>query len=386
MRPSPVISAIGSATLAFGLALSMAPGALAALGPVPRNPLADDHATGMMDALKRDLDLTQAEAESLLQVQEAALDTDAEATEAAGDAYAGSLFDTDTDKLTVLVTDTAAVDAVEATGAEATVVSYGTEGLAEVVEDLNEASAQEGVLGWYPDVADDTVVIEVLEGSGADVDAMVAEAGVEASAIQVVETGQAPQVYADIIGGTPFYTDLGRCAIGFAATNSAGQPGFVTAAHCGHVGTQVTVPPDGVGVFQYSTFSGGDIAFVRGISNFTLTNLVSRYNSGGAQAVTGASQAPIGSAVCRSGSTTGWHCGTIQARNQTVSYPQGTVYGLTRTNVCAEPGDSGGPFVSGSQAQGVTSGGSGNCSFGGTTFYAEIMPMVNIWGVSVYTG
>ncbi|RKS10275.1 streptogrisin C [Nocardiopsis sp. Huas11] len=384
MRPSPVISAIGSATLAFGLALSMAPGALAAPGPVPQNPVADDHATGMMDALKRDLDLTQAEAESLLEVQEAALDTDAEATEAAGDAYAGSLFDTD--ELTVLVTDTAAVEAVEATGADATVVSYGTEGLAEVVEDLNEASAQEGVLGWYPDVAGDTVVIEVLEGSGADVDAMVAEAGVEASAIQVVETDQAPRVYADIIGGMPFYTDGGRCAIGFAATNSAGQPGFVTAAHCGGVGTQVTVPPDGVGVFQYSNFSGGDIAFVRGISNFTLHNLVSRYNSGGAQAVTGTSQAPIGSAVCRSGSTTGWHCGTIQARNQTVSYPQGTVHGLTRTNVCAEPGDSGGPFVSGSQAQGVTSGGSGNCSSGGMTYYAELIPMVNSWGVSIYTG
>ncbi|WP_017606238.1 S1 family peptidase [Nocardiopsis alkaliphila] len=386
MRPSPVVSAIGSATLAFGLALSMAPGALAAPGPIPRDPVADDHTTDMMDALKRDLDLTQAEAESLLEVQEAALDTDAEATEAAGDAYAGSLFDTDTEELTVLVTDTAAVDAVEATGAEATVVSYGTEGLAEVVEDLNEASAQEGVLGWYPDVAGDTVVIEVLEGSGADVDAMVAEAGVEASVIQVVETEQAPQVYADIIGGTPFYTDSGRCSIGFAATNGAGQPGFVTAGHCGGVGTQVTVPPDGVGVFQYSSFHSGDIAFVRGISNFTLRNLVSRYGSGGPQAVTGANQAPIGSVVCRSGSTTGWHCGTIQARNQTVRYPQGTVHGLTRTNVCAEPGDSGGPFVSGTQAQGVTSGGSGNCRTGGATYYAELTPMVNSWGVSIYTG
>ncbi|WP_285734311.1 S1 family peptidase [Nocardiopsis sp. ATB16-24] len=386
MRPSPVISAVGTGALAFGLALSMAPGALAAPGPVPQNPVADDTvaAAGMMDALKRDLDLTPFEAESLLEAQETAFEVDAEATEAAGAAYAGSLFDTDTHELTVLVTDTAAVEAVEATGAEATVVSYGTEGLAEVVEDLNEASVQEGVLGWYPDVESDTVVIEVLEGSGADIDGLIAEAGVEASAVQVVETDQAPQVYADIIGGVAYYIGGGRCSVGFSATNSAGQPGFVTAGHCGSVGSAVTIG-NGRGTFERSVFPGNDAAFVRGTSNFTLRNLVSRYSSGGTQAVTGTTQAPIGSAVCRSGSTTGWHCGTIQARNQTVRYPQGTVNGLTRTNVCAEPGDSGGSFISGSQAQGVTSGGSGNCRTGGTTYYQEVMPMVNSWGVRIRT-
>ncbi|WP_026127391.1 S1 family peptidase, partial [Nocardiopsis lucentensis] len=99
----------------------------------------------------------------------------------------------------------------------------------------------------------------------------------------------------------------------------------------------------------------------------------------------GSNAAPIGSSICRSGSTTGWHCGTIQARNQTVRYPQGTVYYLTRTNVCAEPGDSGGSFISGTQAQGMTSGGSGNCSSGGTTFYQEVDPVESAWGVRLRT-
>ncbi|MFJ9554481.1 S1 family peptidase [Nocardiopsis sp. NPDC101807] len=383
MRPSPVISAIGTGALAFGLALSLAPGALAATAPLPQGPSADDNAASMFEALERDLDLTQSEAESLLEAQEAALEIDAEATEAAGSAYGGSTFDIDTHTLTVLVTDAAAVEAVEATGAEASVVSYGTEGLAEVVDDLNAADVPEGVVGWYPDVTSDTVVVEVLEGSGADIDALLAEAGVDASAVQVQETGETPETYADIIGGLA-YTMGGRCSVGFAATNSAGQPGFVTAGHCGRVGTAVTIG-NGSGTFQNSVFPGNDAAFVRGITNFTLTNLVSRYNTGGYQSVTGTSQAAVGSAICRSGSTTGWRCGTIQARNQTVSYPQGTVYSLTRTNVCAEPGDSGGSFISGSQAQGVTSGGSGNCSVGGTTFYQEVLPMVNSWGVSIRT-
>jgi streptogrisin C len=73
--------------------------------------------------------------------------------------------------------------------------------------------------------------------------------------------------------------------------------------------------------------------------------------------VTGSQNVAVGSTVCRSGSTTGWRCGRILTRNATVTYPQGTVSGLIRTNVCSEPGDSGGSLVAGSQAQGVASGG-----------------------------
>ena len=95
----------------------------------------------------------------------------------------------------------------------------------------------------------------------------------------------------------------------------------------------------------------------------------------------GNTEAPVGAAICRSGSTTGTRCGVIQAKNQTVNYPEGAVTGLTRTNVCAEGGDSGGPWLSGDQAQGVTSGGSGNCTTGGTTFFQplnEILAVNNL--------
>ncbi|MGW9349461.1 S1 family peptidase [Nocardiopsis flavescens] len=379
MRPSPVISAVGTGALAFGLVLAMSPGAYAANAPLA--PVADDNPATMVEALARDLDLTEAAALDLLEAQEASLDVDAEATEAAGSAYGGSLFDIETQELTVLVTDADAVAAVEAAGAQAEVVEHGTEGLAEVVEALDSADAPEGVTGWYPDITADTVVVEALAGT--DVASLLDDAGVDASTVEVVTVDETPQLYADIIGGLA-YTMGGRCSVGFAATNSAGQPGFVTAGHCGTVGTAVTIG-NGRGTFERSVFPGNDAAFVRGTSNFTLTNLVSRYNSGGYQSVTGTSQAATGSAICRSGSTTGWHCGTLQARNQTVRYPQGTVNALTRTNVCAEPGDSGGSFISGSQAQGVTSGGSGNCSFGGTTYYQEVLPMVNSWGVRIRT-
>ncbi|MEK8105666.1 hypothetical protein NKG94_11915 [Micromonospora sp. M12] len=42
--------------------------------------------------------------------------------------------------------------------------------------------------------------------------------------------------------------------------------------------------------------------------------------------------------MCRSGSTTGVRCGTVTGLNQTVNYSTGVIYGLIRTNICAEPG------------------------------------------------
>ncbi|MBE2997642.1 S1 family peptidase [Nocardiopsis sp. HNM0947] len=383
MRPSPVISAIGTGALALGMSVAAAPTAGAA--PAPLTPAPQAEATTMAEALERDLGLNTAEASDLLDAQDAAFETDAEATEAAGEHYGGSLFDTDTHTLTVLVTDAAAVADVEAAGAEASVVEHGLDGLDELVSALNGAGAQEGVVGWYPEVESDTVVIETLEGADADVGALLSSAGVDAADVRVETTSEAPEAYADIVGGIAYTIGSGtRCSIGFAAEDSSGNPGFVTAGHCGTTGSSVSVG-NGSGTFDQSIFPGNDAAFVRGTSNFTLTNLVSRYNTGGSQTVGGSTQAPIGSQVCRSGSTTGWHCGTIEARGQSVSYPEGTVTDMTRTTVCAEPGDSGGSYISGDQAQGVTSGGSGNCSSGGTTYYQEVNPMLNSWNLTLST-
>ncbi|MFD6098971.1 S1 family peptidase [Nocardiopsis flavescens] len=380
MRPFPAISLIGTGVLAFGLVL--APGASAA--PVPASPAPQGDDTTMIDALVRDLGLTPLGAETLIEAQEEALKTDAAAAEAAGAAYGGSLFDTETRELTVLVTDAGAASAVEATGARAEVVEHGVDGLADIVEALDAEGVPQDVNGWYPDVAGDTVVIEVLEG--ADTAGLLESAGVDPASVEVVVTDEAPELYADIVGGDAYYMGGGRCSIGFPATDSAGNPGFVTAGHCGTVGTSAeSSDGSGSGVFDESVFPGSDSAFVRATSGWSLTNLVSRYD-GTTQTVSGSDEAPVGSAVCRSGSTTGWHCGTIEARGQTVSYPQGTVQNLTRTDVCAEPGDSGGSFIAGSQAQGVTSGGSGNCSSGGTTYYQEVNPMLSSWGLSLSTG
>lgn len=93
----------------------------------------------------------------------------------------------------------------------------------------------------------------------------------------------------------------------------------------------------------------------------------------------------MGASVCRSGSTSGWHCGTVEQHDASVSYPDGPVDGLTRTTVCGELGDSGGSFVAGTQAQGVTSGGSGDCNSGGTTYFQPVNTLLEEFGLTLKT-
>src|SRR4029450_10094698 len=97
--------------------------------------------------------------------------------------------------------------------------------------------------------------------------------------------------------------------------------------------------------------------------------------------------ASVGEKVTRDGSTTGIHSGTVTALNVSVRYVgrlHGVVSGLIQTNVCAEPGDSGGPLYDGTKALGLTSGGSGDCRSGGTTFFPPVREAPHAYGVTVY--
>ena len=77
--------------------------------------------------------------------------------------------------------------------------------------------------------------------------------------------------------------------------------------------------------------------------------------------------------------------GTVTALNVTVRYSHGggTVNGLIQTTVCAEGGDSGGPLYDGSKAIGLTSGGSGDCTSGGTTFFQPVTEALSAYGVTL---
>jgi streptogrisin C len=195
---------------------------------------------------------------------------------------------------------------------------------------------------------------------------------VAAGAVTIRTSTASPKPLFDVRGADPYFIALdggtARCSIGFSVAG-----GFVTAGHCGTPGTKTSgFNNQAQGTVEASVFPGNaDMGFVAVNGDWTPRPVVNDFQ-GNELPVAGSSEAPVGAAICRSGSTTGTHCGTVLAKNQTVVYPEGAVTGLTRTDVCAEGGDSGGPWLSGDQAQGVTSGGSGDCTVGGETFFQPV--------------
>lgn len=235
---------------------------------------------------------------------------------------------------------------------------------------------------WHVDQATGAVVVTADSTvSKAEIAKIKREAGSNAGAIRVERT---PGTFSKLIsGGDAIYTSGWRCSLGFNVRNSAGAYFFLTAGHCTDgAGTwysnssRTTV----LGSTSGSSFPNNDYGIVR-YTNSTIT----KSGTVGSQDITSAANATIGMSVTRRGSTTGTHSGSVTGLNATVNYGGGDiVYGMIRTNVCAEPGDSGGPLYSGTRAIGLTSGGSGNCSTGGTTFFQPVTEALSAYGVSVY--
>jgi streptogrisin C len=246
------------------------------------------------------------------------------------------------------------------------------------------------VAAWYVDQETNRVVVEVVKNDAAGV--AFARSGINSAAITTKSVDEAYRPMWNIIGGQAITTGGARCSAGFNARRSDGTRLVITAGHCTNIGSSWSGVGGSIGTRYGSSFPGNDYGSIRVTSSSAVsTGLVDRYSSGADLRVTGAANPANGTAICRSGSTTGWRCGSVTGLNQTVNYgSSGIVYGLIRTNACAEPGDSGGSMVRNSSptttAYGLTSGGSGNCSSGGTTFFQPIVEALNAYGASIITG
>ncbi|WP_431920427.1 S1 family peptidase [Nonomuraea jabiensis] len=366
---------VGGVILAACLATPLSP---AAADPAPQS-ASPSLPPSVVDALERDLGLSEQQVTTRLANEERAAATQATLTSQLGASYGGAWLNDDASKLLVATTDPNATATIQAQGAEPVVVARSLAQLDAIMQQLDRAPkrAQAGAALWFVDVKTNSVAIQAPTVESAE--ALAKAAGVDRGAVSVAATAERPVPLINIIGGAAYYIGSSRCSVGFSVTKGS-TPGFVTAGHC-HVANNTTNP---TGTFQGSSFPGNDYAWVAAPGN-TAQPWVR--GSGGANVIVrGSTQAAVGASICRSGSTTGWRCGTIQQHNATVRYAQGTVTGLTRTSACAEPGDSGGSFISGSQAQGVTSGGSGNCSVGGTTYHQPVNEILSVYGLTLRTG
>jgi streptogrisin C len=281
--------------------------------------------------------------------------------------------------VTVAATDAASAKAIRDAGAVPKQVSRSESDLAATQARLDRTKAAKSVTSWFVDATTNQVVVQ--SRSVADARRFVKASGADAKAVRIVQTKARPRPLYDIVGGERYWTSQYGCSVAFSVTG-----GFVTAGHCGNRGEQTSGSNQvAQGTFGGSSFPTNDYAWVDTNSNWTPTPKVNKWN-GTYEIVHGANPAAVGARVCRSGSTTNtrlW-CGTIQELNATVNYQEGTVYGLIRTNICADPGDSGGALITetGGQAQGITSGGSGTCNdgqgSGDETFFQPVTEVLQI--------
>ncbi len=339
-------------------------------------------------AMQTDLGLTKQQVQERLKAETAAAKLVPAAQRAAGSSFGGVWYDATKQKLVVGVTSSAAADAVRASGAEASVVPVTAKQLDQrkaAVDKLAGKAVPDAVSGWTADPRTGSVVVNVQAGKRSKaVDAFVAKVS-KAGGVTVKEVvAQAPRTFAaGTVGGDPYYTGNVRCSIGFSV-----HGGFVSAGHCSPGVGARTSGWDGSaqGFFRGASFPGNDYSWVQIDSGWWTVPVVLGWGQVSDQLVRGSWEAPVGTSVCRSGSTTHWHCGTILAKNETVNYGNGQLfYGATKTNVCAEGGDSGGSFITGDQAQGVTSGGWGNCSSGGETWFQPVNEILTTYGLTLHT-
>ncbi|MET9605787.1 S1 family peptidase [Streptomyces sp. NPDC006512] len=234
---------------------------------------------------------------------------------------------------------------------------------------------------WHTDPATGTLVVTADSTvSAADLTRIRRGAGADAQALRIERTpGKLTKLAS---GGDAIYASSWRCSLGFNVRSGSNYYAL-TAGHCTDgAGTWWTnsAKTNVLGSTTGSSFPTNDYGLIKYASNSPVPP-----GTVGSQDITSAVNATVNMSVTRRGSTTGIHSGRVTGLNATVNYGGGdVVYGMIKTNVCAEPGDSGGPLYSGTRAVGLTSGGSGNCSSGGTTYFQPVVEALNAYGVSVY--
>lgn len=293
---------------------------------------------------------------------------------------AGSYYDAQAKKLVVNVTDTAAKQRVEKAGAEARVVPHTLSQLNSVKDALTKQSVP-GTARAVDVKTNKVVVTADRTVTGDKLAKLKKQVAAKGSTVQLKHT--AGKFTPKIAGGDAIWGSDARCSLGFNVTTKDGKPGFLTAGHCTTAvdtwsdkqgGDEIAKSTDG-------KFPGNDYGIATYSGDTEHPSEVDLYGS--TQKISGAADAEVGQKVKRSGSTSKVHDGTVKALDASVSYQEGKVDGLIQTDVCAEPGDSGGAMFADDKALGLTSGGSGDCSAGGETYFQPVPAALKATGAKL---
>ncbi|MET9834820.1 S1 family peptidase [Streptomyces sp. NPDC006385] len=315
----------------------------------------------------------------------------------------GAYFDA-TGDLVVNAENKQAVSRLERAGLQARTVRHGEDELSKIKAELDAAASKKtptGVSAWEVDLASDTVTVKVNDSGEAATRAFLRKARAHGDAVRVV-TGQREVVpQATIKPGAEMSFNGFVCSVGFGARDSAGRQFLVTAGHC--IEDLPVLSYQGVRFAQGtdSRFASGtrsmDMGIARLDSGNSIATVVGTYGKAAEPSVAGSRRAASGATLCKSGRTTQWTCGRVNSYNVTVTYsdpnggPSTVVTGLASSSVCTQGGDSGGAYISGNQAQGMTSGGpasqrcNGSVNAPGSSYFQPLDDALAHYGLTLNT-
>ncbi|GIG68813.1 hypothetical protein [Phytomonospora endophytica] len=385
-------------TIACGVLLAGAlslPAQAAAAEP----PVADPVAEGVADAYGLSVD----DARDLLAAQADSLRLLASLPEGVTADGAGQWLD-DTGAANVAVTTPAAAAAAESAGVHAVLVERDHDDLARLearVEALIPADGT-GIDGWGPDPVTNRISVQInTKAANESTKDFLTGLRSLGDGVAVVETDTSPHQQAgEANPGDPWWPGgESNCSMGFGATDTVGALHLLTAGHCtndvsqpayGQSGQTNRLGTSNAGGGRSVNAREGDMGVVAvSEPGWTLSENVNTWG-GGSVAVSGATDPVVGQAVCHSGNTSHWQCGTVRRVGQTIDYGSVIIEGLATSTACSRGGDSGGAWLAGDLAVGLHSGGPSQCVSnpgpGDESIFQPVREALAKWNLTLYTG
>lgn len=345
----------------------------------------------VMEAMQRDLHLTANEARHRVADESAAGHSATRIRAELGDRVSGMWFDAASGRLNAAIVDHRDADSARAAGAVVHRAAYTGAQLAAATRSISAAvgAGVHGVRAWGPDVRNNRVEVTVARtGRTAATESFLTEVAELGAIVHINESDQVPRQQADVVGGEKWIPGTeSPCSIGFPVTRtSGGAKAFLTAGHCTNDADQAAYGKDGSRVGTSNKNGVGSVDAREGDMGivdvdqpgWNLAPTVSGYTQGPDITVTGSADAVVGTAVCRSGQTTGLRCGEVTKVDQSVDYGSVVIDGLSYSSACSDGGDSGGAYVTatGGKAVGLHSGGgSATCSSGSGEKFTIFQPV-----------
>ncbi|MFF9312528.1 S1 family peptidase [Streptomyces sp. NPDC014748] len=370
------------------------------------SPTAPRYQPAMVAALARSLGASEDAAVARLD-QQAAQQSELADLSRSGTATDGAYFTAD-GKLTVNVSSAAAAARAREHGLAARVPQHGERALDRIKAALDAQAlraAPDGVASWSVDLPSDTVTVHVTPGrTSAAAKSFLKTAAAQGSAVRVVNDGQRLSPQTTVYPGSSMSWTNSQgswvCSVGYGAHDSSGRQYLVSAGHCVADLTDLYYNNAHFAKGVHSRYALGrrsvDMGVAQVDSDDSVATQVGTWGNGANIAVKGSKRAPSGSSLCKSGQTTGWTCGAVKSYNVSVTYvdehggPDTVVTGLASSSVCTEGGDSGGAYISGNQAQGMTSGGptGQQCSganSSGSSYFQPLDDALSYYGLTLNT-